>query len=43
MHFATKTGQRIPDLLREKQLLDEERIAAIFTPEFLAGQADRKQ
>jgi aspartate ammonia-lyase len=38
---SAKTGQRIPDLLRERQLLDEEKIAQIFTPEFLAGQADR--
>ena len=38
-----KTGKRIPDLLREKNLLTEEKIAEIFTPEFLAGQADRKQ
>jgi aspartate ammonia-lyase len=40
---SAKTGKRIPDLLREKQLLPEEKIAAIFTPEFLAGQADRKE
>ena len=40
---SAKTGKRIPDLLREKQLLDEEKIAAIFTPEFLAGQADRTE
>jgi aspartate ammonia-lyase len=38
---SAKTGKRIPDLLREKGLLSEERIAEIFTPEFLAGQADR--
>jgi aspartate ammonia-lyase len=38
---SAKTGKRIPDLLREKQLLPEETIAEIFTPEFLAGQADR--
>jgi aspartate ammonia-lyase len=37
---AAKTGKRIPDLLREKQLLPEDKIAAIFTPDFLAGQAD---
>jgi len=36
------TGKRIPDLLREKNLIPEEQIAGIFTPEFLAGQADRK-
>jgi aspartate ammonia-lyase len=39
---SARTGKRIPDLLREKNLLPEERIAAIFTPEFLAGQADRR-
>ncbi|HEY0372882.1 MAG TPA: aspartate ammonia-lyase [Thermoanaerobaculia bacterium] len=40
---SAKTGKRIPDLLREKQLLDQEKIAQIFTPEFLAGQADRTE
>ena len=40
---SAKTGQRIPDLLREKQLLGEDEIARIFTPEFLAGQADRTE
>ena len=39
---SAKTGRRIPDLLREKNLLPEETIAQIFTPDFLAGQADRK-
>ena len=39
---SAKTGKRIPDLLREKQLLPEEKIAEIFTPEFLAGQADKE-
>jgi aspartate ammonia-lyase len=34
---SAKTGKRIPDLLREKNLLPEEKIAEIFTPEFLAG------
>ncbi|HEX6086606.1 MAG TPA: aspartate ammonia-lyase [Thermoanaerobaculia bacterium] len=38
---SAKTGKRIPDMLREKKLLPEEKIAEIFTPEFLAGQADR--
>ena len=38
---AMKTGKTIPDLLREKKMLSEERIREIFTPEFLAGQADR--
>ncbi|HET7435167.1 MAG TPA: aspartate ammonia-lyase [Thermoanaerobaculia bacterium] len=38
---SAKTGQRIPDMLRERGLLPEEKIAEIFTPEFLAGQADR--
>jgi aspartate ammonia-lyase len=40
---SARTGQRIPDLLREKQLIPEEQIAQIFTPEFLAGQADREK
>jgi aspartate ammonia-lyase len=40
---SAKSGKRIPDLLREKKLLAEDQIAAIFTPEFLAGQADRRQ
>ena len=39
---SAKSGKRIPDLLRERNLLPEEQIAEIFTPEFLAGQADRK-
>jgi aspartate ammonia-lyase len=39
---SAKTGKRIPDLLREKDLLPEEKIREIFTPEFLAGQADRR-
>jgi aspartate ammonia-lyase len=39
---SARTGKRIPDLLREMNLLPEERIAEIFTPEFLAGQADRR-
>ncbi|HJT18150.1 MAG TPA: lyase family protein, partial [Thermoanaerobaculia bacterium] len=38
---SAKSGRTIPDLLREKKLLSEEEIARIFTPEFLAGQADR--
>jgi aspartate ammonia-lyase len=39
---SAKGGTPIPQLLREKKLLSEEEIARIFTPEFLAGQADRK-
>jgi aspartate ammonia-lyase len=39
---SAHTGTPIPQLLREKQLLSEEEIARIFTPDFLAGQADRK-
>lgn len=39
---AAKSGRPIPELLREKKLLPEETIAEIFTPEFLAGQADRR-
>jgi aspartate ammonia-lyase len=38
---AVRTRTPIPQLLREKKLLSEEEIARIFTPEFLAGQADR--
>jgi aspartate ammonia-lyase len=39
---SAKSGKTIPDLLRERKLLPEEKIREIFTPEFLAGQADRK-
>lgn len=39
---SAKSGTPIPQLLRERKLLSEEEIARIFTPEFLAGQADRK-
>jgi len=38
---SAKSGKPIPQLLREKKLVSEEEIARIFTPEFLAGQADR--
>src|SRR5437763_5062357 len=38
---SAKSGTPIPQLLREKKLLSESEIARIFTPEFLAGQADR--
>ena len=38
---SAKSGTPIPNLLREKKLLSDEEIARIFTPEFLAGQADR--
>jgi aspartate ammonia-lyase len=38
---SAKSGTPIPELLRQKQLLSDEEIARIFTPEFLAGQADR--
>jgi aspartate ammonia-lyase len=37
---SAKSGTPIPQLLRDKQLVSEEEIARIFTPEFLAGQAD---
>jgi aspartate ammonia-lyase len=37
---SAKSGKPIPALLRERQLLSEEEIARIFTPEFLAGQGD---
>ena len=39
---SAKSGTPIPTLLRQKRLMTEEKIAEIFTPEFLAGQADRK-
>jgi aspartate ammonia-lyase len=39
---SAKSGTPIPQLLREKKILSEEEIARIFSPEFLAGQADRK-
>ncbi|MEO8037094.1 MAG: lyase family protein, partial [Acidobacteriota bacterium] len=39
---SAKSGTPVPQLLREKKMLGEEEIARIFTPEFLAGQADRK-
>ena len=39
---SAKTKVPIPDLLRKKKLLSEEKIREIFTPEFLAGQADRR-
>ena len=38
---SAASGKPIPELLREKKLLSEDQIAKIFTPEFLAGQADR--
>ena len=37
---SAKSGTPIPQLLRERKILSEEEIARIFTPEFLAGQAD---
>jgi aspartate ammonia-lyase len=37
---SAKSGTPIPQLLREKNVLSDEEIARIFTPEFLAGQAD---
>jgi aspartate ammonia-lyase len=37
---SAKSGTPIPQLLREKHVLSDEEIARIFTPEFLAGQAD---
>ena len=37
---SAKTGKPIPVLLHERQILSEEEIARIFTPEFLAGQGD---
>jgi aspartate ammonia-lyase len=40
---SARSGTPIPDLLREMNLLPEEKIREIFTPEFLAGQADREK
>jgi aspartate ammonia-lyase len=37
---SAKSGTPIPQLLHEKKILSDEEIARIFTPEFLAGQAD---
>jgi len=37
---SAKSGTPIPTLLREKKILSDDEIARIFTPEFLAGQAD---
>ncbi|HUP50166.1 MAG TPA: aspartate ammonia-lyase [Thermoanaerobaculia bacterium] len=39
---SARSGTPIPDLLRRKKLLPEEKIREIFTPDFLTGQADRK-
>ena len=39
---SAKSGTPIPQLLRDKKLMSDEEIAKIFTPDFLAGQADRK-
>jgi aspartate ammonia-lyase len=40
---SAKSGTPIPELIRQKKLLGEKQIAQIFTPEFLAGQADRRR
>jgi len=40
---SAKTKKPIPQLLREKKLLSEKQIQEIFSPEFLAGQADRQR
>ncbi|MEO8218661.1 MAG: aspartate ammonia-lyase [Acidobacteriota bacterium] len=39
---SAKSGVAIPDLLRQRKLLSEKQIDEIFTPEYLAGQADRE-
>jgi len=39
---SARTKVPIPELLRRKKLLPEAKIREIFTPEFLAGQADRR-
>ncbi|HXG57835.1 MAG TPA: aspartate ammonia-lyase [Thermoanaerobaculia bacterium] len=38
---SARSGRPVAELLRERNLLSEEEIARIFTPQFLAGQADR--
>ena len=40
---AVKSKEPIPQLLRKKKMLSEGEIGRIFTPAFLAGQADRKK
>ncbi|HEX7422042.1 MAG TPA: aspartate ammonia-lyase [Thermoanaerobaculia bacterium] len=40
---SAKTGTPIPELLRKRKLLPEEKIREIFSPEFLTHQADRKK
>jgi aspartate ammonia-lyase len=40
---AVKTKEPIPELLRRKKVVSEGEIKRIFSPEFLAGQADRKK
>jgi aspartate ammonia-lyase len=40
---SAKSGTPIPELLRKRKILSEEEIRRIFTPEFLAGQADREK
>jgi aspartate ammonia-lyase len=40
---AVKSKAPIPQLLRETKMLSESEIRRIFTPQFLAGQADRKK
>ncbi|HEY0591691.1 MAG TPA: aspartate ammonia-lyase, partial [Thermoanaerobaculia bacterium] len=40
---AVKTREPIPDLLRKKKIVSDAEIKRIFSPEFLAGQADRKK
>ncbi|MBW3670824.1 MAG: aspartate ammonia-lyase [Acidobacteria bacterium] len=38
---SARTNRAIPELLKERGILSDEEIERIFTPEFLAGQADR--
>ena len=40
---SAKTGTPIPELLRKRKLIPEEKIREIFTPAFLTHQADRKE
>ena len=39
---SARSGTSIPHLLRSGKVLTEKQISEIFTPEFLAGQADRQ-
>ncbi|MDX1583721.1 MAG: aspartate ammonia-lyase [Thermoanaerobaculia bacterium] len=38
---SARTKRPIPEILREREILSEEEIEQIFTPQFLTGQADK--